>query len=188
MGCFVLTMLIISILHAPQGNETHFDVALWNGLLNTFSVTMHMPEWAWCSKTCMYSSLVGNSSFEYDSTSPDLLSQRGEDRWLIENVFYNKTRGFYLELGALDGLTFSNTAWLSKHADWRGLMIEANPVTYAQLVHNRPNDISINAAICSRSQNVHYIDNQGVGGIWNSWQTISNPFGTPTYLLKIFHL
>jgi FkbM family methyltransferase len=35
--------------------------------------------------------------------------------------------GFFLEIGANDGFTLSNTVYLEEHFDWDGLLIEANP-------------------------------------------------------------
>ena len=36
-------------------------------------------------------------------------SQSGEDEFLNENYFKNKRDGVYIELGALDGVLYSNT-------------------------------------------------------------------------------
>ena len=54
-------------------------------------------------------------------------SQFGEDEWLFSNLFYNKVNGFYLEMGAMDGTTYSNTRWLQQAAGWKGMLIEACP-------------------------------------------------------------
>jgi hypothetical protein len=54
-------------------------------------------------------------------------SQFGEDEWLFSNLFYNKINGFYLEMGAMDGTTYSNTRWLQQAAGWKGMLIEACP-------------------------------------------------------------
>ena len=35
-----------------------------------------------------------------------------------------KTGGYFIELGAADGLTQSNTAFLEKSREWTGLLIE----------------------------------------------------------------
>ena len=41
--------------------------------------------------------------------------------------------GVFVELGANDGVTFSNTLALEACLGWRGLLIEANPANYGQL-------------------------------------------------------
>ena len=61
-------------------------------------------------------------------------------------------------MGALDGLLYSNTYALEKEANWRGVLIEANPTSFGSLKTNRPDNILVNAAICQKTQLVHYID------------------------------
>lgn len=54
-------------------------------------------------------------------------SQEGEDKYVYENFFYGMRGGFFFEMGALDGVLFSNTLWMARAADWRGLLIEPGP-------------------------------------------------------------
>ena len=54
-------------------------------------------------------------------------SQFGEDAWLCEHLFHNKRGGFYLEMGAMDGVKLSNSRWFYQAAGWRGMLIEACP-------------------------------------------------------------
>lgn len=63
---------------------------------------------------------------------PPSLSDRGQDRWVIE-TFAGKRGGYFLELGAADGFSESNTYVLEKRYGWSGLCIEPNPVLFAQL-------------------------------------------------------
>ena len=42
--------------------------------------------------------------------------------------------GVFLEMGAFDGVAESNSRFFERCLGWRGLLIEANPKTYAQLV------------------------------------------------------
>ena len=42
-------------------------------------------------------------------------SQAEEDEFLNTNFFKNKKNGIYIELGALDGILYSNTKFLKKH-------------------------------------------------------------------------
>jgi FkbM family methyltransferase len=62
-------------------------------------------------------------------------SQKGQDRWVIE-TFGRLHGGFFVELGAGDGRTHSNTLTLERDYRWRGLLIEANP-HYAELIRMR---------------------------------------------------
>jgi len=45
--------------------------------------------------------------------------------------------GFYLELGANDGLSASNTVFLEREYGWRGLLIEPALNRYLELIRNR---------------------------------------------------
>lgn len=50
---------------------------------------------------------------------------------------YLPDSGTYIELGANDGLTQSNTWWLEREREWTGLLIEPALNQYLQLVQNR---------------------------------------------------
>ena len=52
--------------------------------------------------------------------------QHLEDKYIIENFFKNKTNGFFVELGALDGIQFSNTYYLENNMNWSGVLIDSN--------------------------------------------------------------
>lgn len=67
-------------------------------------------------------------------------------------------RGVFLELGALDGVTFSNTLILEQCYGWNGVLIEAQPSNAAKLRINRPCTAVIEAVgICSSTHNPPYI-------------------------------
>lgn len=55
-------------------------------------------------------------------------SQNGQDRFIEQHFFLTKQDGVFVEVGAYDGLTFSNTAALEARG-WTGLLIE--PQFYA---------------------------------------------------------
>ncbi|UHA76009.1 hypothetical protein KIK04_11235 [Paenibacillus sp. 481] len=63
-------------------------------------------------------------------------SQNGEDG-IIEELFarIGTTNKMFVEIGVQHGLE-SNTAYLSRHKQWTGYMVEANPFYYEQLCHN----------------------------------------------------
>lgn len=54
-----------------------------------------------------------------------MYSQAKQDQTVYELL--PKQNGFFIEMGAFDGITFSNTLWLERNHNWTGLLIEANP-------------------------------------------------------------
>lgn len=61
----------------------------------------------------------------------------------------NQRTGIFLEMGALDGITFSNTLMFEQCLGWDGLLVEANPTSFAKLKENRPCAVTIGEAACS---------------------------------------
>eukprot|EP00986_Skeletonema_menzelii_P002274 scaffold619_cov150-Skeletonema_menzelii.AAC.22 len=58
-------------------------------------------------------------------------------------------RGIFLEMGALDGISFSNSLMFEQCLGWNGLLIEANPKSFTKLRENRPCAITIGETACS---------------------------------------
>ena len=51
----------------------------------------------------------------------------------------NKRNGFFIELGANNGLTQSNTAFFEKDMGQTGILIEPSSIGYELCKKNRPN-------------------------------------------------
>lgn len=70
-------------------------------------------------------------------------SQIGQDRWVREQFIVNQARivsetsPYFVEIGAHDGIEFSNSFYFEKSLGWNGLCIEPNPTTFRSLVKNR---------------------------------------------------
>ena len=60
-------------------------------------------------------------------------SQEGQDR-VVDRLLKAKRHGFFIEIGGYDGETFSNTLFFEMRRNWTGLLVEANPYTYKQMV------------------------------------------------------
>lgn len=58
----------------------------------------------------------------------------------------NKENGFFIELGAYDGLFQSNTARFEFIKNWTGILIEPSFECYIKCIENRKNSISLNYA------------------------------------------
>jgi len=72
-------------------------------------------------------------------------SQHGED-FLLNEVFQNKRSGFFVEVGCLDGIEFSNTYFFEKKG-WKGVCIEAHNDFIPKLRKNRPHASIVHCAI-----------------------------------------
>ena len=53
-------------------------------------------------------------------------SQFEQDKFIYENYFINKTKGYFVDIGAHDGITFSNSKFFEE-LGWDGVCIEPNP-------------------------------------------------------------
>lgn len=71
-------------------------------------------------------------------------SQCEEDKFLNENFFKNKKNGVYIELGALNGVLYSNTKFFEDNLNWTGILIEPHPIMFKGLKETRPNNLLFN--------------------------------------------
>jgi hypothetical protein len=61
-----------------------------------------------------------------------------QDRWVALDVYSSMCGGYFVELGANDGLLFSNTVELERSFGWRGLCIEGSLPKFEELQVHRP--------------------------------------------------
>ena len=57
-------------------------------------------------------------------------------------------RGVFVEMGAFDGVTGSNSLFFDNVLHWSGLLIEANSVNFAQCAFSRQRAVRLEAAVC----------------------------------------
>ena len=56
---------------------------------------------------------------------------------MVIRYFFSETfQGTYVEIGALNGLNFTNTLYLDKCMQWKGVLVEASKKSYDELVEN----------------------------------------------------
>lgn len=61
--------------------------------------------------------------------------------------------GFFIEVGANDGFTQSNTYYLEKFLGWSGILIEPIPNLFEQCRRTRKNSVAFNCALVSNDHN-----------------------------------
>ena len=64
------------------------------------------------------------------------MSQLGQDR-IVDEYLHGKRSGVFVDIGAYDGVTFSNTLMLERDRGWTGICIEPLPDVFAELRRNR---------------------------------------------------
>jgi FkbM family methyltransferase len=77
-------------------------------------------------------------------------SQIGQDLAVLK-YYNNKRNGYFVEVGASDGISLSNTYLLEKDFDWKGICVEALPTKFKQLCKNRPTAVCVENAVFSQS-------------------------------------
>lgn len=89
--------------------------------------------------------------------------QVGQDKWVCE--FFNYKRdGFFLDIGAYDGVFLSNTFVLEKELGWNGICVEPASGIYDVLITNR-NVKCVNKAIFDENKLVEFGEIGFIGGI-----------------------
>ncbi|XP_044581714.1 uncharacterized protein LOC123263205 [Cotesia glomerata] len=56
---------------------------------------------------------------------------------IIKQYFDHKKGGFFIECGAYDGETRSNTLYLERFLGWTGLLIEADPMNFKKIIEKK---------------------------------------------------
>jgi len=64
-------------------------------------------------------------------------SQYLQDKFINKYIFKNKQNGTFIEIGAYDGITFSNSYFFEKSLNWNGICIEPIPAKFELLKKNR---------------------------------------------------
>ena len=102
-------------------------------------------------------------------------SQWDEDKRLLKDWFHGLCGGSYVELGGLDGVTYSNSFVFEKTLHWSGVLIELSPKLFQKLQRNRPRDKTLNAAVCDTPKTLHWIESKipATSAIWE--------FATPSF-------
>lgn len=91
-------------------------------------------------------------------------SQAGQDIWVFGEVFNEMKGGFFLDIGASDGVEISNTYMLEKKYGWNGICVEANKDVFQLLRRNR-GCLCVNACLDSTESQVDFYAGGKFGGI-----------------------
>jgi FkbM family methyltransferase len=88
-------------------------------------------------------------------------SQFKQDEFLENYIFNGYKNGFFMDVGAHDGISGNNTLYFEENNEWNGVNFEPIKIVYEKLVNNRPNCININSAVCNYNGTAEFICNEG---------------------------
>lgn len=81
-------------------------------------------------------------------------SQEGEDL-ILNRIFENQNKGFYIDIGAHHPKRFSNT-FLFYEKGWSGINIDAMPGSMKEFYKERPRDINLEIGISKEASSLTY--------------------------------
>ncbi len=87
--------------------------------------------------------------------STNFKSQYRQDE-IVDILLSHKTEGFFLDIGAYDGVNYSNSYYFEKERNWKGICVEPIPSVFSTLSKNR-NCILINGAISDNEGEVSFV-------------------------------
>ena len=94
--------------------------------------------------------LVAQALAAMDCVMRESRSQSEEDRMLLPTLLRaaNHRPGRFLEMGAFNGIMFSNTMVLERCYAWDGVLIEASAANYAKLIRSGRRATMVHSAVC----------------------------------------
>lgn len=90
-----------------------------------------------------------------DLRSQGFYSQCGQDKYVAEHLFPGLRNGVFVDIGAHDGVAFSNTKYLEEKLDWTGIAIEPLPEVFEQLTRNRT-CVCVNGCVSGAVGTAHF--------------------------------
>lgn len=95
--------------------------------------------------------------------------QLDQDKWVCD-MFGYKSGGYFLDIGAFDGVQISNTYYLEKNLGWDGICVEAGKNNFEELIKNR-SCTCLNVAVTDHNAFVNFAENWTYGKIGEGIRT-----------------
>ena len=138
----------------------------YSALVDQITASAHVPvslvsrskQWKTRATKCEQIHSTADSQY--------MKSQSGEDAMLL-TWFSRLCGGTYIELGALDGVKFSNSHVFHYTRQWKGVLIELMEYNFNLLTENRKDELAtIHAGVCDQKSLLHYYGKGAIGGIY----------------------
>ncbi len=101
-------------------------------------------------------------------------SQHGQDKWLVEYVLSHQRAGFFVDVGAYDGIEISNTWLLESKYGWSGICVEPIPSVFAKLRQNRRCEC-VQGCVASYDGETTFLEVEGNETLSGMAATVSGP-------------
>ena len=113
-------------------------------------------------------------------------SQLGEDIYIFKNFINKKVEdGIFVELGAMDGIIYSNSKFFEDTLNFKGVLIEPTSL-YNNLIINRPNCKNYNYAINYSIGNVEFIGDYAASGLTSTMsEVMKNKFHSNSAIYEV---
>lgn len=135
----------------------------------SLDINLFMPEFI---KKCELFNIIPQNVKFY--------SQQDEDKYIIQYLLKEKINdGTYLEIGACDGLLYSNTKTLEDFFNFKGILIEPQEKLFNNIKNNRSiekNEIYNCAVTNNESSTISFIGDNAEAGVVNNINTNLNRF------------
>ena len=90
-------------------------------------------------------------------TRPRQLARPHKTHWsqvgqsaLVDKLLSRRRNGFFIECGAADGETYSNSLFFEMQRNWTGILIEANPLYYRALLRKNRRAYLLHACLSTK--------------------------------------
>jgi FkbM family methyltransferase len=86
--------------------------------------------------------------------------QWGQDKWVVEKIFQHRRNGFFVDIGANDGVSVSNSYYLEKQLVWSGICVEPMPKAFVELSQNRK-CICVQGCVAGQDGEAEFLEVEG---------------------------
>lgn len=129
------------------------------------------------------------SGLDYNLTITEVDPSRGQGQF-IRKLLGDKRDGFFVECGGLDGETRSNTLYMERNLNWRGLLVEADPENYAKLQTKNRKAWSSNTCLAVKPypHTTEFLQSFSIGKILERSPSNGNAKTTTVQCMPLFSL
>ena len=86
-------------------------------------------------------------------------SQSKQDE-IVDKLLFQREKGFFLDIGAHDGVNFSNSFFFEESRNWSGICIEPVP-KFFKILNEKRNCINLNICIADIEKEIEFVEVEG---------------------------